>query len=131
VKNRNFGLQMSFVFFLIIYLIPENYRNYLPEFCAVIASLFLVLAIFSPQRLNKIQILFFSGVHILRKLSDPLVILPLYYLIFTPYALYSRMIRKNLRIDTQFDSTKLSKSAWSRKLDLPKNQDIEWYRSTS
>ncbi len=111
-KNlRNFGLTMGIAFLIIGLLIASRHR-YNPAPAYAISALFLIVGLIIPGLLKPLYIAWMRLAFILSWINTRLLLLIIFYLIFTPIGLVMRICGRDL-LDRKIDKCK--ESYWRKK----------------
>jgi len=93
-SDRNFGLVLAAGFTLIA-LLPLLHGGNFRAWAIIIATIFLVPAIFFPRVLRPLNLLWFKFGLLLGNIVAPIVISVVFFVIITPMALLMRLIGKD------------------------------------
>jgi hypothetical protein len=93
-SERNFGLVLAAAF-TVIALLPLWYGENFRVWAIVVATIFLVPAIFFPHLLRPLNLLWFKFGLLLGKIVAPIVISAVFFVIVTPMALLMRLMGKD------------------------------------
>ena len=112
-SNRNFGIFFTLIFSIFCgYFLYEGYHSIAYIFLTLASTFFLVL-VTNAELLLPINKLWMHFGLLLNKIISPLILGAIYFGLFTPIAIYMRIIRRDeLRLRT----TKLP-SMWKRRQD--------------
>lgn len=94
-SNRSFGI-VFFVVFLLISLWPLIDGQPLRIWSAVISLIFLFLGLLNSKILSPLNFLWMKFGKILSKITNPIVLGLIYFLVITPISLLMRLIGKDL-----------------------------------
>ncbi len=109
-SNKNFGV-VFFIVFLIIALYPLLHSENLRIWSLIISFIFLVLGLINSKILTPLNILWSNFGLFLGKIVSPLVMGIIFFLVVTPTAILTRVLKKNL-LNLNFSK---SKSYWIEK----------------
>lgn len=91
-SSRTFGLVFFFIFALIALLPLLNSRDIRPW--ALVASLiFLAISAFKPSFLAPLNVLWFRFGLLLHRVTNPVILVGLFLIVFTPVAVIARLFR--------------------------------------
>tara|TARA_Y100001970_G_C14172569_1_gene824986 strand:+ start:508 stop:894 length:387 start_codon:yes stop_codon:yes gene_type:complete len=107
-SNRNFGLVFFFVF-LIISLWPLMYDGQIRSWSAIVAIIFLILALINSKILAPLNRLWFKFGLLLGSIISPIVMGIVFFLVVTPIGFIMKITGKDL-LKNKYD--KNSKSYW-------------------
>ncbi len=111
-KNlKNFGITMCIAFLVITGLIIIRHRHSIAP-TAVISGVFLLLALIHPLLLKPIYIIWMRLAYALGWLNTRIILLIIFYIVFTPIGLALRLFRVDL-LDRKIDKNK--DSYWLKK----------------
>jgi signal transduction histidine kinase len=122
-SNRQFGFFFSSVFLVLSFIFGLR-GEYLASLFVFLIAIFLgASAIFAPMRLTIINRLWTSFGILLGKLTNPLLLLAIFLLVVTPYALILRAFKRDLLRLRGLDS---ELSYWEERKVF--EQDFEWLK---
>ena len=93
--NRNFGLIMSFCFFVLGGIIPYMKQKNVHYSLIVVSLIFFVLAIFLPLSLERIRIIWSKLGDILGKINTKILFTIIYLLMFSPIHLIFKILKRD------------------------------------
>jgi hypothetical protein len=93
---RNFGVTLGTVFLVISGLLFFRQKNSGAACCLVVAGIFFVTGSISPVLLKPVYIGWMRFASILEWINTRIILLVLFYLIFTPIGLLMRLFRADL-----------------------------------
>ncbi|MCX5694959.1 MAG: SxtJ family membrane protein [Candidatus Omnitrophica bacterium] len=103
---KKFGITMAVCFLLIALLIFLKQRNFsLPVFSIALA--FLLAAFIIPGALKPVYIIWMRLAGILGWINTRILLLAVFYLVFTPFSIVLRLMRKDL-LDMKISKDKLT-----------------------
>lgn len=92
-SNRSFGI-VFFCFFLLIALLPATHHHPVRWWAFVVAAGFLVVALLAPAMLRPLNQLWTRFSILLSKISTPLIMGIIFFLVLTPMSLYRRLVKR-------------------------------------
>lgn len=108
---RKFGITMGIAFFVITLLIVIRHKhNILPTF--IISAIFFIMAFSAPALLKLIYIFWMRLAFILGWINTRIILITLFYLIFTPIGLGMRLFGRDL-LDRRIEKNK--ETYWRKK----------------
>lgn len=108
---KKFGITMGIAFFVITLLILSRHKHSpLPPL--TISVMFFILAFIMPSLLKPVYISWMKLAFILGWINTRLILLIIFYLIFTPFGLAMKLLRIDL-LDRKIDKAK--ESYWKKK----------------
>ena len=115
---KKFGITMGIAFIVISLLIFIRHRHS-PLPALIISAIFFISAVFVPPALKPVYIVWMRLAYVLSWINTRLILVVIFYLIFTPFALILRLLKKD-PLDRKIDKTK--ESYWIKKEDRPFNR---------
>ena len=109
-SNRNFGI-VFFIVFLLITLYPLTYGEEIRVWSAIISLIFLVLGLFNSKILTPLNKLWFKFGLFLGKITSPIIMGIIFFLVVTPIGLLMKLLGKDL-INLKYNN---NKSYWIKK----------------
>ncbi len=95
ITLKKFGITMGFAFFAItLFLLIRHKHNILPT--TIISTIFFIYAITYPALLKPIYLIWMRFALILAWVNTRIILLAMFYLIFTPIGLALRLFRVDL-----------------------------------
>lgn len=111
---RKFGITMGIAFLVItLFLLIRHKYNLLP---ILISGVFFILAFTTPIVLKPIYIIWMKLAFILSWFNTRLILVIIFYLIFTPFGLVIKLLGKDL-LDLKIEKDK--PSYWRKKENVP------------
>src|SRR4030042_2060623 len=108
---RKFGITMGIAFLVITLLIFIKHRHAIFP-ALVISALFFILAMLTPLVLKPIYIIWMRFAFILGWINTRIILVLMFYLIFTPIGIFLRVFKKDL-LDRKIEKNK--ESYWHKK----------------
>ncbi|MBN8828232.1 MAG: hypothetical protein J0H68_05950 [Sphingobacteriia bacterium] len=109
--EKNFGYTFAGVFLLI-----SGYIFYKTEqinlYTLSLAIIFFIVTIFTPKFLKPLNLIWYQFGLLLSKITTPIILFLIYYLVIVPFGLYFKLFKKD-NLGLKFD--KSSKSYWVNK----------------
>ena len=94
-SNRSFGI-VFFIVFLLITLYSLTYSEEIRIWSAIISLIFLVLGLFNSKILTPLNKLWFKFGIFLGKITSPIIMGIIFFLVVTPTGLIMKVLRKDL-----------------------------------
>jgi hypothetical protein len=94
-SNRMFGYTMV-VFFVVIALLPWYFEQPIHHWALFVGAWFLLLALFFPQRLWRLNFLWMHLGLLMGKIVSPLAMAVVFFAVITPFGLVIRLFGKPL-----------------------------------
>ncbi|MBD1154805.1 hypothetical protein IDH00_02985 [Pelagibacterales bacterium SAG-MED21] len=94
-SNRSFGI-VFFVVFLLIAVYPLTHSGEIRIWPAIISSIFLILGLLKSKILTLFNKLWFKFGIFLGKITTPLIMGIIFFLVVTPIGLIMRLLRKDV-----------------------------------
>ena len=94
-SNRSFGI-VFFIVFLLITLYSLTYSEEIRIWSAIISLIFLVLGLFNSKILTPLNKLWFKFGIFLGKITSPIIMGIIFFLVVTPIGLIMKVFRKDL-----------------------------------
>ena len=107
-SEKNFGYTFSIVFFILsLYFFFKSEENLVySSFFISLTILFLVITFFKPNYFKSLNILWFKFGIIISKIINPIILGLLYFIIFTPFAIWFKIIKRDaLKINYNSNET--------------------------
>jgi hypothetical protein len=107
-SNKSFGLTVGIIL-IILWIWLFDKKNIFGISILILGALFVAIAFIYPKKLEIINEYWFKLGIFLNKIFQPIIMAILFYLIFTPYGLFLRILGKNY-INIKIE--KSSKTYW-------------------
>lgn len=101
-SDRSFGL-VFFVFFVALGLWPLRHGHAVRWLAVAVGGAFLVIALLRPALLGSLNRLWAGLAKLLNRVTQPVVMFVLFYLVFAPFAWLLRIFRKDA-LGIQYDA---------------------------